>query len=287
MERMTEILNQLNARLGVDIGSDKETEEQKLERRKRSCEWLCDSENKRFGTLNEYDGYNCDICHNKGYILEPEFYLNNYTQIQVTCKCMKVRKTIRALKRSGLESVVHDYTFDKYIASEPWQQGVLSKAKEYLNDYDNHWFFFGGSTGSGKSHICTAIAVSLLKQGKEVKYMLWRDEAGRLKSIVNDEDYGEEIKLYKNVDVLYIDDLFKTGRTGDQVKQRPTQADINLAFEILNNRSIQKKITIISSECVLTDLIDIDEAIAGRIKQKCGDYCINIAPDKKKNYRLK
>lgn len=282
-----EILKELSNRHSVEYGSKDETEEERLERLRKSCEWLCEKENNRQGNLNEYDGYNCDICKNKGYILKPELYLGVYNEVQSACKCEKIRKTIRALRRSGLSDVVHDYTFDKYIVTEEWQQTVLNTGKRYLEDCENHWFFFGGTTGSGKTHICTAIAINLLKRNKEVKYMLWRDEASRLKSMVNDPTYESIIKQYKTVDVLYIDDLFKTGKTEFQGKQKPTQGDINLAFEIINSRAIQKKITLISSESTLTDLIDIDEAIAGRIKQMSNDYCINIPPDRSKNYRLK
>ena len=280
-------MQKLSARNGVALGSDNETQEERTERLKRSCQMKCDSANQAEGNLNEYDGYNCDICKNKGYILKPELYLGVYSEVQCTCRCAKIRKTIRSLKRSGLESVVHDYTFDKYIATDDWQKSVLNTAKRYLSECENNWFFFGGATGAGKSHICTAIAVSLLKQDKEVKYMLWRDEAAKLKAMVNESDYSALINAYKSVDVLYIDDLFKTGKDGAQTRQRPTAGDINLAFEIINSRYAQKKITIISSECTITDLIDIDEAIAGRIKQKSGVYCINIAPDRSKNYRLR
>ena len=286
MERLTEIM-QLSARSGVELGSDNETEEERLERSKKACQLRCDSANRAEGNLNEYDGYNCEICKNKGYIIVPELYLNTYSDKQVTCKCARIRRTIRALNRSGLANVVQDYTFEKYIATEEWQKSVLNTAKSYFANCENEWFFFGGSTGSGKTHICTAIAVLMLKQGKQVQYMLWRDEASRLKAIVNEPEYENAIRLYKTVDVLYIDDLFKTGKNDVQGKQRPTVADINLAFEIINSRAVQKKITIISSESTLTDLIDIDEAIAGRIKQKCGEYCINIAPDRSKNYRLR
>lgn len=271
----------------MENGTKSNSEEERLERSKNKCEYLCKVENEKAGNLNEYDGYNCSICKNKGFSFVPELYLGSYNEKQVLCKCARIRKTIRALKRSGLADVVHDYTFEKYIVSDQWQQSILDKAKSYLNNCENNWFFFGGTTGSGKTHICTAISISLLKQGKEVKYMLWRDDASRLKSMVNDAEYSNEINIYKTVDVLYIDDLFKTGKAENQGKQRPTQGDINLAFEIINSRAIQKKITIISSECTMPDLIDIDEAIAGRIKQKSGDYCINIAPDRSKNYRLK
>ena len=280
-------MEKLSLQTGVELGSDNETEEERLERLKRACQMRCDSANRVEGNLNEYDGYNCDICRNKGYYSVPQLYLNNYNDAQCTCGCWKVRKPIRAMLRSGLKDVIKEYTFDRYIASEPWQQRVLETAKNYLSNTENNWFFFGGATGSGKTHICTAIAINLLKRGKEVKYMLWQDESKNLKARVNDIEYGDLIERYKAVDILYIDDLFKTGKDGTQTKQRPTTGDINLAFEIINSRYAQKKITIISSECTITDLIDIDDAIAGRIKQRSGAYCINIAPDRNKNYRLK
>ena len=46
---------------------------------------------------------------------------------------------------------------------------------------------------------------------------------------------GTLIELYKNVEVLYIDDLFKTGKSEGGL-QKPTAGDINLAFEIINYR---------------------------------------------------
>lgn len=281
-------MDKLTARVGTEYGyNPNETEEERLERRKRMCEKKCESENNQEGHLHESDGYNCPICKNKGYYVKPNLYLNDYSEIQCACKCRKIRKTIRSLNRSGLADVVRDYTFDKYIVTEAWQQVVKETAQRYLQNTEGKWFYFGGATGSGKSHICTAIAVSLIKRDMEVKYMLWRDEASKLKSKVNDPTYFELIKEYKDIDVLYIDDLFKTGKSDGQTFQRPTQGDINLAFEIINSRYVQKKITIISSECTLNDLLDIDEAVAGRIKQKCGDFLLSIAPDREKNYRLK
>ena len=282
---MAEILETLTTRHGVELGS--KSEEEYDEQQRKNCEYLCKRENEQEGNMNEYDGYDCRECRNKGYIVFPEKYLGSYNQTQRFCRCMRIRKTIRALNRSGLADVVHDYTFDKYTVTEKWQQEAKDTALSYLAESERKWFFFGGATGSGKTHICTAIAIKLLKEGKEVKYMLWRDEVSRLKFMMNEPDFPDKMKELKEVDVLYIDDLFKTGKAENQAKQRPTPADINIAFEILNSRAIQKKITIISSESTLTDIIDIDEAIAGRIKQNCGNYCINIAPDRSKNYRLK
>lgn len=263
-----------------------ETQEERLERLRGICERKCDRENKREGRLNEFDGYNCDVCNNKGYILRPQLYDNFYQEIQITCKCEKVRKSIRALKRSGLQSVVQDFTFERYIAKEEWQKNILTLAQNYLKNSNGEWFYFGGNSGCGKTHICTAIATALIEKDLEVKYMLWRDEVTQLKGYLNSKEYSEKIEHFKDVDVLYIDDLFKTGKNEFQTVQRPTPADINLAFEILNTRAFRRKITIISSECTFAELLNIDEAIAGRIKRECGDYLVNISKDIKKNYRL-
>lgn len=117
--------------------------------------------------------------------------------------------------------------------------------------------------------------------------MMWREDIERLKANKMDaEVYAEMMDKFKTVPVLYIDDLFKTGKA--DTLQKPTPADINTAFELLNYRYNKPDlITIISSESQIADLINIDEAIAGRIKERCGDYLINIKPDKTKNYRLR
>lgn len=140
---------------------------------------------------------------------------------------------------------------------------------------------------SGKTHLCTAIAGHYIKQGKDCRYMLWRDDAVKLKQCVNDYAvYQPLINEFKNVDVLYIDDLFKSAN-GDEMTP-PTKADINIAFEIVNHRILDKdKITIISSEFTMEQALDFDEATMGRIYQPAKDYTINIGKDRQKNWRLR
>lgn len=252
-----------------------------------------DSYNRTVGNLDKTDGYNCDICKNKGFI--STVYHNEqfgyYSETMVPCKCQKVRNAIQRLNRSGLKNIVKDYTFDKYEAQEPWQQTIKEAAQRFCQDSENNWFFIGGQSGAGKTHICTAIAVKQIKSGKEVKYMLWRDEIARIKAVVNDPDqYGSMMKDLKETDVLYIDDLFKGGKGEDGKYKPPTAADINAAFEIINYRyNNPGMITIISSERTLVELNDIDEAIAGRIAERSKEfgYCINLKPDRKRNWRMK
>jgi DNA replication protein DnaC len=285
-ESIGDALKWIMGNKGFEFPEKDQTEEEFFEAEKRYFEKTCELENAKEGDLNEFDGYNCEVCKNKGRLFEPKLNGKRWEITQVKCLCQRARRAIRALKRSGLEDVVHQYRFDNYVAKEPWQKNALEIAKRYTEDYQENWLFIGGASGRGKTHLCTAAAITLLKKDNEVKYMLWRDEARRLKSIVNDPQYNDDIQFYKTVDVLYIDDLFKTGRGVGKTAQMPTEADINLAFEIINSRAIQRKPTIISSESTLIELVEIDEAVASRIKQRCGDYYFNIGAKNTKNYRM-
>ena len=279
---MTEL--QMKSELGSDVI---EITPQEYEQRK------ADMYNESVGNLDEADGYNCDLCKNKGYIakvvLNEQF--GYYSEILAPCKCQKVRNAIHRLNRSGLKNVVKDCTFDKYITESPWQEAAKSAAMRFCKDEEHSWLYMGGQSGSGKSHLCTAIAVQYIRQGKAVRYMLWRDEIVKIKASVNDAPvYAELMKGLKESPVLYIDDLFKTGKGDEGDYKPPTSADINAAFEIINYRYCNPElITIISSERTLSELNQIDEAIAGRIAERTKEagYCLNIKRDPSRNWRMK
>lgn len=251
-----------------------------------------DKYNAMSGNLNEEDGYNCNLCKNKG-LIQTAVYVKDgdyWSPSLRMCSCQKARKALRQIKESGLNDVLAEYTLDKYEVNDQWQKTIKEKAENFLKN-PNGWFFVGGQSGCGKSHICTAICGKFLKRGIAVKYMRWRDEVTHLKSIITDSNaYREKIDEYKNIDVLYIDDLFKTGNGYDGKAQSPTSADIQIAFEILNYRYGKKDlITIISSERTTHEILRIDEAIAGRISEmaKKTGSCININADINKNYRMR
>lgn len=223
-------------------------------------------------------GYDCPKCLNKGH----SFAVVNGYETYITCECMEIRRNVRLINESGLKDMMEENTFSSYKAVEPWQKYVLETAKAYAEDPQGLWFVICGQSGAGKTHLCTAIVGSLLQKGIETKYCLWIDESKHLKSIANDPEYAKEIAVYKKVPCLYIDDLFKT-KDGVPV----TGPDVTLAFEIINYRRNNKLITIISSEKTSQELIAIDQATGGRIVQMAQNYLIDIAPDQKKNYRLK
>lgn len=253
-----------------------------------AARFRADTFNASEGRLQEEDGYNCPLCNNKGFLLRAAPGNNGlWVTVSRDCKCMAVRRSIRRMERSGLKNIIRDYTFDRFEAPGDWQKAIKDAAVSYAKEPEG-WFFIGGQSGAGKTHLCTAICRELLLGGQAVKYMLWRDEVVKLKNAVTDfEEYGRLIQQYKDAEVLYIDDLFKTGRAPDGQKQLPTSADLNAAFEILNHRyNHPKRLTIISSECTIQDLLDIDEAVGGRIFERT-KRPLSIKRDKSKNYRLR
>lgn len=240
-------------------------------------------ENRSHGTLDKRDGFHCSACNNKGYTVK----LVGEEIIQVTCKCDKARRSLKYLQASGLQAVVKKYNLGAFEAREEWQHEILEGAKRYIEDIrrgSDSWFFISGVSGSGKTHICSAIAIQLLRECREVRYMMWRDDSRKLKATINDP--GCPIGIYKNVDVLYVDDLFKIGRAARGEPSHPSGADITLAYEILNYRYVNRKVTIISTEYSLADIKEMDAAIAGRIRDCSGAYLFNIGTDDRRNYRF-
>ena len=213
-----------------------------------------------YNTMKEYDldGVDCPICENRGYI--P--YMKDGIQYSKPCSCMEQRKYIRRIKHSGMADMMERYTMDAYQTPDPMRKEIKAKALQFCQS-DTGWWYISGRPGSGKTHICVGICNEFAKAGRNTRYMLWRDESVELKRIVNEEDYKHRIDKLKNVPVLYIDDFFKAGRG------KITEADINLAFELINFRYNNSKLrTIISSELSAKDLLEIDEATGSRIWER-------------------
>lgn len=225
------------------------------------------------------DGLDCPLCRNRGYTIE---IAENGNQTCVECSCMAKRRSLKRIERSGLTGLLSTYTFQAFQTSEPWQAEMKRKAQAFLTDNEGKWFAAMGAVGSGKSHICTAICGELLNAGLEVRYMRWRDDGGRIKAAVNDnEEYSRLIEPLKTVRVLYIDDLFKT-----QAGKEVTAGDVNLAFELLDHRYADRRlITVLSSEKTIGDILNIDEAVGSRIFERCRDYYVQL--DGQKNWRLR
>lgn len=183
----------------------------------------------------------------------------------------------RAIKESGLDRLLETKTFDSYVAKENWQKKAKASCMKYAMNPDR-WLLVCGQSGSGKTHLCTAIVSTLIEKEIPVWYMLYREEINRLKIMSgNDpEERDKKMRLYKNAVVLYIDDLFKGSSS---------KSDIATIFELLDARRRTGRLTIISTELNPDELIAIDEAVAGRITEDAEKVIIDKRPDR--NYRMK
>ncbi|MGN1223616.1 MAG: hypothetical protein ACI4TG_00765, partial [Ruminococcus sp.] len=63
--------------------------------------------------------------------------------------------------------------------------------------------------------------------------------------------------------------------------------DVKIAFELLDYRGRNQMTTILSTEWTTPQLMEIDEAITGRIIKMAQEYSIDVKKDRAKNYRLK
>ena len=218
------------------------------------------------GDLNEGDGVDCPLCLNRGTVaVEAE----DGTLTVRECSCMAKRRSIRLLRASGLQDLVARCRFSNFEATDEWTTTAKRAAQSYIDSPPGAWMYISGPPGTGKTHLATAATRRMIGAGLTTRYMLWREDAPRLKALVNDaEAYDAEIRKYTSVQCLYIDDFLK--QSGP-----PSSADLNLAFSILNNRyNSRTKRTILSSELPLREVQRLDPAIAGRIRERSRGYIL-------------
>lgn len=243
--------------------------------------WLftIDCYNKTVGDLDKEDGIQCNICKNKGSIQVVE---GNYAPYK-DCVCMVRRNGYKQAKRSGLGKYLKKSLDDYETLDADWRKKCKRAVESYLEKHSNDdvWFMACGQNGSGKTLLGSIIANTLLmKYERAVSYVVWSDFIGEVKRDMMSEktdEVSERMKEIKNVDVLFFDEVFKDFNSTDK----------RYLAEILNYRYTNDKKTIITSEKLLNELIDIDEATFGRAIEQSEGYVINIPRDRKKDWRLR
>ena len=235
--------------------------------------------------------YKCEKCRDTGWLEKTD---ENGVRWVSKCSCRLAREAEARMAASGLSEAIKRQTFSSFEVTNNLQCRIMDAAEDYtktLLDFDRMrneprrpWFYIGGNPGSGKTHICTAICGELLRHNIGVKYMQWITEARKLKARVNDDDFDDLVSEYVNVSVLYVDDLLKQKYTLAPVF---SEADIKIAFTVLNARYLLNKPTIISSEWdLLEHLLPADEGVFSRVYERCRDHLINIERKPENNYRL-
>lgn len=237
-----------------------------------------DTYNKSSGE-DDKTGIQCSACNNRGKIA----FLSEEGKFTIRpCKCSGTRLTVSRLQRQGLYEVSKKKTLDNYTTDTETQKALKSLVQKYIAEKDPKWMLLCGQSGAGKTHLCTAAFVQLsFDRGIDGRYLLWNSDGRRIKAAAKDGD-EQLLNDFKKCNLLYIDDLFKCKRDSE-----PSDADVRLAFEILDHRYSHKLRTIISTEMLLEDIDYLDEAICRRIREMCGPYIGNIGRDPSKCYMPK
>jgi DNA replication protein DnaC len=206
--------------------------------------------------------YECEKCGDTGYV------------DTVMCSCMKRALAKAGYESSGLGALIGKQTFEnfeyKYYPADMLKQTKMGVemlelfAKGFDRDtYKN--FIMTGTAGLGKTHLCTAVAQSVIDRGHDVLYV----SAVGMMNDFEEKRFGNgtgmsrtnDVSRYYECDLLIIDDL------GTEVVNKFTQSYF---YEIINTRINMRKSTIINTNLTFTELCELyTERISSRI---LGEY---------------
>lgn len=193
------------------------------------------------------------------------------------CSCVLIERAKERLKHSNLSETQIKQTFDAYRAETVLQK----KAKETCMEFakrDKGNLILCGQIGSGKTHLAIATLLGLTKRGKTIKIFNYKDMVKNIGlSARDDYNYYHELDKYRKPTVVLIDDFLK----GNDHKE----THLSYAYEVINYRYEKDKMTLITSEKTVDEMMRIEEAITSRLLEKAKGFIVLM--DGIKNYRIK
>ena len=209
--------------------------------------------------------YTCKICSDTGFILTKP------------CECYKAKKMKYLREFANLTEAMKNQTFDKFDFSYYEKGGkgdispfdyAVSAFTQCKNFVENKEYKSGknmilyGSTGLGKTFLCSCIATALTEDGIHVMYQTAYALSNQLENQkFRNVNNHEMTDMYYTVPVLIIDDL------GTEFSSSFTSSAI---FDILNSRLGNGKSTILSTNLSIDE---IKEHYGARIQSRIlGEY---------------
>lgn len=228
----------------------------------------------------------CPICKGSGWELNEE------TGAYKRCICYEKERMQVLWKKYGVDPL-EIRKLNDYKPVDQLQKEAKDKAINYITNFnciiDNKENGFGlfGQPGAGKTHILLSIGAALIEKGIEVIYMPYVEVMRELKATVMDNEYYINLSSrYQKAKVLIIDDLFKDKLRNGELIGELNEADIKHLYPILNYRYLNNFPTLVSSEAIPEVLTKLDDAQAGRMLERCGDY-ITVFRGDQYNYRMR
>ncbi len=214
--------------------------------------------------------YDCPDCHDTGYIDGHK------------CHCFKQAVISLLYKQSGIQEMLEKENFNTltydYFEGEDLSrfQNTVDESKKFLKSFDTDYrnLFFYGTVGTGKSFLSGCIAKELIESGHSVIYFsasgLFETLSRNLFDYKNKEESRNFHEELYGCDLLIIDDL-GTEFTNNVV--------VSQLFSLLNERHLNHKSTIISTNLSLEDLRNrYSERVFSRIT-KHYTLCLFTGPD--------
>ena len=154
-----------------------------------------------------------------------------------------------------------NYTFDNFVIgpSNEYATAIAMSTAKYPGQEKNNPLFLYGNSGLGKTHLMQAIGNEILKNSPEKKVVYVTSErfTNEMIESLHIKDMGTFRQLYRNVDVLLIDDIqFIENKQGTQEEFFHTFNDL-----YLNNKQI-----VLTSDRKPKDLVTIEERLKTRFE---------------------
>ncbi|PPA70503.1 DnaA ATPase domain-containing protein [Jeotgalibacillus proteolyticus] len=233
-----------------------------------------------------------------GDVCSPDKAWEWRTTYSKRCTCIENSRLERILKASEITEEFKKLGFGNFRTEgkNPIIHEAKEAAHEYYTEFDHirgnrqNSIALLGQPGSGKTHLLMAVSNNLMQKKKlPVLYFPYVEGFNDLK-----DDFTaieKKLKRMKEVEVLFIDDLFKPVSkvvNGVRIKvPRATEWQIEQMYAVLNYRYLNHKPILVSSELTVDELADVDEALGTRIYQMCKDFTVLIQGDRKElNHRL-
>ena len=220
------------------------------------------------GANTSSSNYKCSKCKDTTWIEKEGAYTR--------CSCYTEEYLSRLWENFGVK-IKDIKLLREYEPYNDLTKKAKEKAADYITSFDEikstreNGFALLGQPGAGKTHIVLAIGKALLEKQISVVYMPYLEVIKELKALaMYQEDYEKLISRYKRANVLIIDDLFKDKVKKGRVMAELSETDMKHIYPILNYRYLNYLPTIISSECTPNMLLELDEALGGRILETTG-----------------
>lgn len=237
--------------------------------------------------------HDCLKCKDKGgtFGTKTDEETDKEYEVWIECDCSKHRKIKRLMKSSEITDSFKQMGFGNFDLENkpPVILDACSCAKEYFKDYEainttrTNSIALLGQPGAGKTHLLTALANNLIQ--KKMVSVLYFPYVEGFNDLRDDfEKLEMKLQRMKDIDVFFIDDLFKP--VGG--KPQASEWELKQLFSVINYRYLNHKPIMVSSELTIDRMLDLDEALATRIAEMCQEYMVVIQGDKKVlNHRLR